>query len=108
MARVVAIAPDLMFASKISETLAAAGHEVTVVGSVAAAQPEDAELVIADLDRVEPAAVTGLGPPVLGFYPHTDAELRKRAETAGVDLVVPRSRMAREMPQLVEGLLEKD
>jgi NAD(P)-dependent dehydrogenase (short-subunit alcohol dehydrogenase family) len=107
MARIVAIAPDLMFASKIAETLAAAGHEVTICASVSEAQPEDAELLIADLDRVDPAAVTGLGPPVLGFYPHTDAELRQRAEAAGVDLVVPRSRMAREMPQLVKGLLER-
>lgn len=105
MARVVAIAPDLMFASKISETLAAAGHEVTICGLVSEAQPEGADLVIADLDRVDPGAVTGLGPPVLGFYPHTNAELRERAEAAGVDLVVPRSRMAREMPELVERLL---
>jgi hypothetical protein len=42
---------------------------------------------------------------VLGFYPHTDAELRKRAEAAGVDLVVPRSRLAREMPELIQRLL---
>ena len=36
MARVVALAPDLFFASKIEETLTAAGHEVTI-GSVDAA-----------------------------------------------------------------------
>ena len=47
----------------------------------------------------------GLGLPVLGFYPHPDAELRQQAETAGVDLVVPRSRLVREMPDLVERLL---
>ena len=105
MARLVAIAPDLMFASRISETLSAAGHEVTLSASVAEAPLEDAELLIADLERVEPDAVVGIGPPVLGFYPHIDAELRERAEAAGVDLVVPRSRMAREMPQLVERLL---
>jgi hypothetical protein len=105
VARVVAIAPDLMFASRISETLAAAGHDVTISGSVSEAPLQGAELLIADLDRVEPDAVAGLGPPVLGFYPHTDAELRKRAEEAGVDMVVPRSRMAREMPQLVERLI---
>jgi hypothetical protein len=105
VARLAAIAPDLMFASRISETLTAAGHEVTLCGSVSEAPLESAELLIADLDRVEPDAVVGLGLPVLGFYPHTDAELRERAEAAGVDLVVPRSRMAREMPQLVERLL---
>ena len=40
--------------------------------------------------------MVGLGVPVLGFYPHTDAELRRVAEAAGVDLVVPRSRLARD------------
>ena len=44
--------------------------------------------------------------PVLGYYSHVDVETRKTAEAAGVDLVVPRSRMARELPALVEGLLD--
>jgi hypothetical protein len=106
VARVVAIAPDLIFASRIDETLSASGHEVTLAGSVSEAPLDDAELLIADLDRIEPDAVVGLGIPTLGFYPHTDADLRERAEAAGVDMVVPRSRMAREMPQLVERLLD--
>ena len=105
MARVVAIAPDLMFASRIAETLGAAGHEVTISGSASEAPLAEAELLIVDLDRESAEALVGIGPPVLGFYPHTDAELRARAEAAGIDKVVPRSRMAREMPQLVEALL---
>ena len=105
MARVVAIAPDLMFASKISETLTAAGHDVALAPSASEAPLDEADLLIADLERENPEAVVGLGIPVLGFYPHTEAELRQAAEAVGVDLVVPRSRMAREMPQLVEGLL---
>ena len=47
-----------------------------------------------------PRRVVGPGLPVLGFYRHTDLETRESAEAAGVDLVVPRSRMAREMPEL--------
>ena len=43
--------------------------------------------------------------PALGFYSHVDVETKRAAEAAGVDLVVPRSRMARELPALVEGLL---
>ena len=43
--------------------------------------------------------------PVLGFYAHLNTEAREAAERAGVDLVVPRSRMAREMPALVERLV---
>ena len=42
---------------------------------------------------------------MLGYYSHVDAETRAAAEAAGVDLVVPRSRMARELPDLVQGLL---
>jgi hypothetical protein len=106
VARVLAIAPDLMFASRIEATLAGAGHDVRLASSVAESSDlEEAGLVIVDLDREPPDAVVGLGMPVLGFYSHTDPETRERAEAAGVDLVVPRSRMAREMPELVERLL---
>jgi hypothetical protein len=41
---------------------------------------------------------------VLGFYAHVDAATRERAERAGFDLVVPRSRMAREGAELVSRL----
>jgi hypothetical protein len=105
VARIVAIAPDLLFGSRIEETLSAAGHDVTLSPSASEAPLDAAELLIADLERENPDAVVGLGIPVLGFYPHTDTELRRTAEAAGVDLVVPRSRMAREMGALVEGLL---
>ena len=105
VARIVAIAPDLLLGSRITETLSAAGHDVTLSPSASEAPLDDAELLIADLERTNPEALVGLGVPVLGFYPHTDAELRQAAEAAGVDLVVPRSRLAREMPQLVDGLL---
>jgi hypothetical protein len=40
----------------------------------------------------------------LAFYSHVDVEVRERAERAGFDLVVPRSRMAREGADLVERL----
>jgi hypothetical protein len=105
VARIVAIAPDLLLGSRISETLTAAGHDVTLSPSASEAPLDAAELLIADLERENPEALVGLGIPVLGFYPHTDAELRQVAEAAGVDLVVPRSRLAREMPQLVDRLL---
>lgn len=36
----------------------------------------------------------------LGFYSHVDATARERAERAGFDRVVPRSRMAREGAEL--------
>ena len=41
----------------------------------------------------------------LGVYSHVDVETRRRAEDAGFDLIVPRSRMAREGAALVERLV---
>lgn len=106
MARVVAIAPDLMFASRIEAALQAVGHEIVLSPSIAEAPWDDAELLIADLEVENPEALVGKGVPVLGYYSHVDVDTRERAKAAGVDMVVPRSRMAREMPELVARLLE--
>jgi hypothetical protein len=95
-----------MLGSKVEATLTAAGHEVTISPSLQEAPLADAELIVADLDLGDPAALVGLGVPVLGYYSHVDADTRAAAEAAGVDLVVPRSRLARELPQLAERLLE--
>jgi hypothetical protein len=106
VAEVVAIAPDLMFASRIQEALGSAGHKVRLAPSISEAEAlEDADLLVADLDREPADALVGLGMPVLGFYSHTDVETRRAAEAAGVDVAVPRSRMVREMPELVGRLL---
>jgi hypothetical protein len=105
MARVVALAPDLLFATRIESTLGSAGHEVTLAPSVSEAPLDGADVLLCDLGAIDPEAVVGLGIPVLGFYSHVDLDTRERAEAAGLDLVVPRSRMAREMPALVASLL---
>ena len=103
MARVLAVVPDLMLASRVAEGLGAAGHEVEVV----AALPEavEADAIVCDLDAVDAKAVAAAGVPALGFYSHVDVETREAAQAAGVDVIVPRSRMARELPDLVEKLL---
>jgi hypothetical protein len=104
VARVLALVSDLMLASRVEAPLTEAGHSV----QVKAVPGDDAagyDLIVADLDLVDAAEVAALGPPTLGFYSHVDVETRRRAEDAGFDLVVPRSRMARELPELVAGLL---
>ncbi len=108
MARVVAVGADLLLASRVEAMLSAAGHEVTLAGSLQEAPLDRAELLVADLDAENPEALVGLGVPVLGFYSHVDVETKEAAEAAGVDLVVPRSRMARELPELAERLLAGD
>ena len=105
MARVVALVGDLMLASRVEATLAGAGHQVILDSGQGAEQIADADLIVADVGEVDPASVVSHGKPVLGFYRHTDPKTRQRAENAGVDLVVPRSRLARELPELVERLL---
>jgi hypothetical protein len=107
VARVLAVSADLMLGSKVEATLSAAGHEVTLSPSLAQAPLEGVELLVADLEAESPQALVGLGVPVLGYYSHVDRQTREAAEAAGVDLVVPRSRMARELPQLAERLLRQ-
>jgi hypothetical protein len=105
MARVVAIGSDLMLASRVTTSLRAEGHQVEQQSSVPD-QFDGVDLVVADLDAVEPERLADLGAPVLGFHQHTDVETKRRAEAAGIDMVVPRSRMVRELPELVRRLLD--
>lgn len=106
MARVLSIATDLMLGSRVQETLTAAGHEVTTAPALEETSWDGVELIVADLDAENPEALVGLGMPVLGYYSHVDVATKEAAEAAGVDLAVPRSRMARELPALVERLLD--
>jgi CheY-like chemotaxis protein len=114
MARVVALVPDLLFGSRVQGDLQAAGHEVALAGSAQALRSAlpGADALVVDLtfaaaERVE--LVRGARPaslPVLAFYSHVEAEVRELARQAGFELVVPRSRMAREGAALVARLLE--
>jgi hypothetical protein len=108
VARVAALVPDLMFASRVEATLRAAGHDVELGTSAEAigAGERVPDVLIADLGEIDPSELADSGFPVLGFYSHVDVETRRRAEAEGIDLVVPRSRMAREMSELVESLLD--
>ena len=118
MARVAVLCQDLLFGSKLVAAMEAAGHEVDQLTSVkdaheAAPRGEGllVDLTDEDLDGtglVEYMRESGeLGDvATLGFYAHVDRETRARAEEAGFDLVVPRSRMARESTALVERLLD--
>jgi nucleoside-diphosphate-sugar epimerase len=110
--RVVAYVPDLLFGSTVVEGLRAAGHEPVLVGDRDAVRRElaTAAVLVVDLtadvqDRIE--AVQGVVPDgvhTLAFYSHVEGEVREQALQAGFDLVIPRSRMAREGVALVERL----
>ncbi len=110
MARVVVFVPDLLFGSRVLQSVREAGHEPVLAGdlaAVAAALPTAQALIVdltADADT-RTAGVSDAGVPVLAFYSHVEADVRARALAAGLHLVVPRSRMAREGPQLIARLL---
>jgi len=106
LARVLSISTDLMLGSKVQETLTAAGHEVVSSASIEETTWDGIDLIVADLDAENPEALVGLGMPVLGYYSHVDVATKEAAEAAGIDLAVPRSRMARELPELAKRLLE--
>jgi hypothetical protein len=105
VARVLAISTDLLLGSKVEAMLRAAGHEVTLSPSLAQASLDEVDLIVADLDAENPAALADLAVPVLGYYSHVDVETKKASETAGIALAIPRSRMARELPELATKLL---
>jgi hypothetical protein len=116
VARVVALIPDLLFGSRVYAALGQGGHEVELVGEPdgLGARLKGVAVLVVDLTRaeldgaglVEALAGEGAlaGVRTLGFYSHVEADVRTRAEQAGFDLVVPRSRMAREGAELVARL----
>ncbi len=121
MANVALLSADLLFGSQVQGALSAAGHEVRTVGDGQRlrerlsdeAQPTVDVLVVDLTDEalcgasiVESLAGTAaLGATrTLGFYSHVDVAAREAAERAGFDVVVPRSRMAREGAELVARL----
>ena len=121
MARVLALTGDLLFGSRVQSALRAAGHEVELIGEPARLRSRLAQLapraggvLVVDLTDAqldgaglleELAAQGALGAMrTLGFYAHVDVRARERAARAGFDLLVPRSRMAREGAALVQRL----
>jgi hypothetical protein len=94
-----------MLASRVEATLAGAGHEVMLESGRDGGPAAEADLIVADVGELDPGPIATAGPPVLGVYRHTDPATRDRAEAAGIELVVPRSRLARELPELVDRLL---
>jgi CheY-like chemotaxis protein len=119
MARVGALVPDLLFGSKVKAALEAAGHEVALRSGDAESWDgvRELDVLVVDLttDAIDGVAVVQellsagdlRSVRTLGFFAHVQPEVRERALAAGFDQVVPRSRMAREGPTLVDGLADE-
>ncbi len=126
MARVLVLTRDLLFGSNVQGALTLAGNEVELVGDESrlrerlaadgdGARAPAAAVLVADLTdgELDGAGIVSslradgsLGATrTLAFYSHVEVAARESAERAGFDLVVARSRMAREGAELVAGLL---
>ncbi len=121
MARVLVLSADLLFGSRLEGDLGTGGHDVELIADserlrrrlIDAGAPP-AAVVIADLTderldgggSIEALRADGLLANIatLAFYSHVDTAARERAEAAGFDRIVPRSRMAREGAALVDAL----
>jgi hypothetical protein len=99
---VAVLCPDLLFGSKVEGMLTAGGHEVL------RGDAQGVDVLVVDL-TADGIGVDALGvrddARTLGFYPHVDVDIKRRAEAAGFDMVVPRSRMNREGAALVDRLV---
>jgi DNA-binding NarL/FixJ family response regulator len=121
VARVLALVPDLLFGSQLQGSLTAAGHDVELIGDerrlrarLADRAAPAGDVLIFDLtdERLDGAGIRESlaaadelgGLPTLAFFSHVDTATGERARDAGFELVVPRSRIAREGPQLVARL----
>jgi hypothetical protein len=98
------VVADLMLASRVRTSLEATGHEVEQDFKLPD-ELDGIDVVVADLDAVPPEGLAELALPVIGFYQHTDTAMKTRADDAGLFMAVPRSRMVRELPALVERAL---
>src|SRR5436190_12123104 len=107
---VLAVVPDLYFATRIAATAKAAGVALELVSPqrvvakltepgvslvIVELQGRDALALIAELKRAAPAI------PVVGFGPHVEAALLRDAKSAGADAVLPRSQLAGKLPSLL-------
>ncbi len=113
--RLVVVATDLMRLSRVTEGAKALGYEVAVADTAEEARQAlrsgPAALLVLDLqaddlrweDVVAAAKDPTAGPiPVLAFGQHTKPELLRDARRAGCDVVVARSQLVEELPELIE------
>lgn len=115
MSKLVVISDDLMWGSSALAIAQAAGLEVALQ-SPQHPLPEDLSAIVLDLASTgfdglavaeELTANAQLAAkPKIGVYSHVDVETQRRAKDLGLELVVPRSRFAREGGDLLKKLLE--
>ena len=107
---VLAVVPDLFFATRIAATAKAAGVTLELVPRERAATRAGearATLVLLDLHTRDAVAlvaalkVAAPATPVVGFYSHVETALRRDALAAGADAALPRSAFTAKLSELL-------
>ena len=112
---VLALVPDLMFATQIEQVLERLGYAAAfapdATALLARARADQPTLVLLDLaarGTDVPAAVRSLKAdpttralPVIAFGPHLDEPVRAAARAAGANAVVANSKLAFDLPGLL-------
>ena len=108
---------DMFFAARIRSTAEALGRQILLVKTAAdllkQAESISPALIILDLnsERLDPIkSIEQLksrpelkGLPIIGFLSHVQTNLKKSAEEAGCDYVMPRSAFTQRLPELLAG-----
>ncbi len=99
MSRLVVLTNNLMDASRVQSA---------VPDAVVARRLDDdalagADLILLDLaSGIDPADVVAIGPPVVAYGPHVDRDALDAAVAAGCNDALPRSRIFRRLPDLID------
>ena len=119
--KVIAVVDDLFFASKIRGTAEQLGVTVRFVKTcdeVISASIDSPALIIADLhsQRCDPIQLAQQlksnprlrGIRLLGFFSHVETELKRVAEAAGFDRVIPRSVFSNDLGKLLKDAVKEE
>ncbi|MGI8420831.1 MAG: hypothetical protein ACR2MU_00980 [Gaiellaceae bacterium] len=100
MATILLCGVDLFFRAKLEGLLPA--HRLVTTDSA-----DPAELVIADISRIDAEEVADAYPevPIIGFTNHTDTAGLRAAHAAGFDQVIVKSALVERAGELVDGLI---
>jgi CheY-like chemotaxis protein len=110
-APIVALVSDLIFQSKITGVAAHLGIRVQIVRSspAALAAVSGAAGMLVDLSANEAETIDLIthvrqgNPflPIVGFFPHVEADLARRARAAGATRVLPRSQFTENLAEIL-------
>jgi CheY-like chemotaxis protein len=114
---IIGIVEDLFFASKIRGTAEELGVTIRFARNIDAvleiARRDQPSLIICDLhlQKVDPIELAKKlkeeeelrSIPLLGFFSHVQTELKRAAEEAGFDQVMPRSAFSKSLGEIISG-----